>query len=88
MTKRPTRSDKYQYLLLECSCPHEILATYSNQESIEHALNPFKYDEKVEELMEELRIEFWKVADTQLTQMQKTVLRMRADGYTDRKSVV
>ncbi len=82
MTKRPTRSDKYQYLLLESSYTDEMMMHFSNQQSIGYTLDPYQYDDRVEELLEELKVEFWKVAETELTPMQKTVLKMRADGYT------
>src|SRR5574338_354000 len=79
---RPTRSDKYQYLLLETSCSHEMMEAFSNQQSISNLLNPYQYDERIAELMDELKKEFWKMAEKELTDLQKTVLKMRADGYT------
>lgn len=82
MEKRKNRSDRYQWLLLETVCSHEQMEAFSNDSSIYSHLNPFEYNEDLIDLEEELKKEFWRIADENLTQRQNQVLRMWADGYT------
>jgi len=80
--KRPTRSDKYQYILLEQACSHDMLEGFCNDDSIYKKLNPFAYDEKVMELEDQLKKEFWRIVDSLLTPRQKEVIRLYSQGYT------
>jgi len=80
--KRKNRSDSYQHLLLELVCSHDMLESFSNQDSIQRKLNPYKYDEEVADLEDELKVEFWKIVGSLLTPRQKEVIRLYADGYT------
>lgn len=80
--RRPHRSDAYQYLLLEVSTPDELLSTFSNQDDISHLLNPYFYNEELMELQEELRLIVRKLIETELTPLQREILTMRLDGYT------
>jgi predicted DNA-binding protein YlxM (UPF0122 family) len=82
MNKRQNRSDKYQYVLLETACSNEMLESFSNEDSISARLNPFKYDERLLDLEDELKKEFWRVVETLLTPRQKEVVKLYADGYT------
>ena len=79
---RPSRSDKYQYLLLETIVSYEYLSSFSNQDSIGHRLNPFQYDERALEIKDQLHNRFWILAQERLTPTQFTIFRMYADGYT------
>ncbi len=80
--RRPVRSDSYQWMLLEVSCSDEVLTSFTNEQSLAHRLNPYQYDERIDELEDELKKLFWSVADSVMTPRQKTILHMRADGYT------
>jgi DNA-binding CsgD family transcriptional regulator len=80
--ERKSRSDHYQFLILELSCSNEMMEAFTNGDSIYNRLNPFKYDEEVLLLEEQLRVEFWRIVDTMLTPRQKQVIRLYADGYT------
>ena len=82
MEKRKNRSDSYQYLICETVCSNEMLESFANEDSIYKRLNPFAYNEEVLQLEEELRKEFWRIVDTLLTDRQKEVIRLYADGYT------
>ena len=82
MAKRPNRSDKYQHLLLETSCSNDMLESFKNEDSISARLNPYMYDERLMDLEEQLKIEFWRIADAHLTPRQRDVVRLYADGYT------
>lgn len=80
--KRQNRSDRYQWVLLETVCSNEMMETFCNEDSIYNRLNPFEYNEKLIELEEQLKKEFWRVVDTLLTPRQREVIRLYADGYT------
>lgn len=82
MRERPNRSDKYQYVLLESSYDDKILETFSNADSISNILEPYKYDEEIDRLNDELKKEFWKLVDKHCTPRQKDVLYGLAAGKT------
>ncbi len=82
MEKRKNRSDSYQYLLLETACSNEMMESFSNDESISSRLNPFQYNEELLDLEDQLKVEFWRVVNTLLTDRQKEVIKLYADGYT------
>lgn len=83
--KRASRSDKYQYLILEIQFDNEILASFSNNNSISGYLNPFKYDEEVLDLQDKLKERFWLLAEKSLTPLQFNVMKMLNDGYTQQE---
>lgn len=78
----PTRSDKYQYIICEVSVSDEFLGSFCNNDSIASQLNPYGYDERIFDLVDELKKLFWEIADQHMTDRQKQVMHMRADGYT------
>lgn len=80
--KRKNRSDHYQHLILETVCSNEMMESFCNEESIYNRLNPFGYSEDVLELEDQLKEEFWRVVETLLTERQRNVIRLYADGYT------
>jgi len=80
--RKKTRSDLYQYLLLETACSNDMMEAFCNEDSIYNRLNPFEYNEELMELEEQLKKEFWRVVDTLLTSRQREVIRLYADGYT------
>jgi predicted transcriptional regulator len=82
MEKRGNRSDHYQYILVETVCPNEMLESFSNEEGVYKRLNPFSYNDRIAELEDELKKEFWRIVDTLLTPRQRQVIRLYADGYT------
>jgi len=82
MERRKNRSDSYQYLLLETACSNDMMEAFPNEDSISARLNPFQYDENLMDLEDQLKIEFWRVVDTLLTDRQREVIRLYADGYT------
>lgn len=82
INKRPNRSDKYQFLLLETVCSNDMMEAFCNEDSISARLNPFEYNENLIELEDQLKKEFWRVVDTLLTPRQREVIHLYADGYT------
>jgi DNA-binding CsgD family transcriptional regulator len=82
MNKRQNRSDRYQWILLETVCSNDMMEAFSNDDSISARLNPFQYNEDLMDLEDQLKVEFWRVVDTLLTDRQREVIRLYADGYT------
>lgn len=80
--RRRNRSDSYQWAIVETVFPHEMLESFSNEDSVYKRLNPFSYNEDVAILEDELKKEFWKIVDSLLTDRQREVLHLYADGYT------
>ena len=82
MDRRPNRSSAYQHLMVETSCSSEMLESFSNNDGIYSKLNPFKYNEEIVDLEDQLKLEFWRVVEKLLTSRQRDVIRLYADGYT------
>src|SRR5271170_4792042 len=83
MERRKNRSDRYQYVLLETACSNDMMEAFCNDDSIYARLTGgFVYDERMLELEDRLKKEFWRVVDTLLTSRQREVIRLYADGYT------
>lgn len=83
MERRKNRSDKYQWVLLETVCSNDMMEAFCNEDSIYNRLTGgFIYDERMLELEDRLKKEFWRVVDTLLTPRQREVIRLYADGYT------
>jgi len=82
MEKRKNRSDQYQYLLLEIVYSNDMMESFHNDDSISARLNPFEYNEDLLDLEDQLKKEFWIIVETLLTERQKEVIRLYADGYT------
>ncbi len=82
MNRRPTRSDKYQHLIVESAFSNEMMESFSNDESIYNRLNPFDYNEELLDLEDELKKEFWRIVDNLLTPRQKAVLKLASEGHT------
>ena len=81
--KRPNRSDKYQFILLETACSNDMMESFPNEDSICNRLSGgFLYDESILELEDQLKEEFWRIVDNLLTPRQREVIRLYADGYT------
>jgi predicted transcriptional regulator len=81
MEKRATRSQAYQFLMVESLCSNEMMEAFSNEDSISNRLNPYHYDERIIDLEEQLKEEFWRIVEN-LTPRQKEVIKLSADGYT------
>lgn len=82
MEKRDNRSNHYQHLFAESSYSNEMMEAFSNEFSLYNRLNPFEYNEDLMDLEEQLKKEFWRIVDTLLTDRQRAVIRLYADGYT------
>ena len=80
MTKRANRSAAYQHLFAESLCSHEMLADFANSEGLTSSNSP--YNDELQNLKDKLKIELWKLIDTELTPRQREVIRLYAQGYT------
>lgn len=82
MEKRRNRSDAYQVIYHEIMYSHDMLSGFSNSESISTRLCPYQYDERVLDLQDQLKEEFWRVVDEALTDKQARVMQMLGEGAT------
>lgn len=80
--KRGHRSDSYQWTIQEIPVSYDILATYSNGQGYQGALNPFKYDERLFELEDRLKAKTRSIMNECLTERQKRIVFLYYDGYT------
>lgn len=80
--RRATRSDRYQSIYHESCHSHDMMESFSNSDSIYNRLNPWNYNEKLLDLEEQLRDEFWRVVDTLLTERQKEVIKLYSKNKT------
>ena len=82
---RGHRSDKYQYVLMEVSCSHEVIGRFDNSHSISAHLNPFEYDERYFDLEERLKARTRELMDGYLTKRQTEVINLLYQGYTQQE---
>lgn len=82
MEKRKTRSSAYQWILLETVCSNDMMEAFGNEDSIYNRLNPFHYNEDLMELEDQLKVEFWRVVNDNLTERQRDVLKLLSEGLT------
>lgn len=76
------RSDRYQWLILEMATSPEKMVEYAETFGFSGRINNIEYSESLCDLQEQLRLEFWRVVETNLTPRQKQVLKLHCDGYT------
>ncbi len=79
---KKNRSDSYQPNLVEFPYSPEMLADFAESQGMTGRLNSAFYNEELFELQKELKVELWRIIDTQLTPRQREVLHLCADGYT------
>lgn len=82
---RQTRSGKYQYLLLEVTCSHDVLGRFDNSQSISGHLDPFHYDEKYFDLEDRLKIRTRELMDGYLTTNQMEIIHLMYEGHTQQE---
>lgn len=82
MRDRPNRSDHYQWRIAEVNVSEMMMNNFTNGQSINAALDPFEYNEEIDQLKEELRQEFWKLVEAHCTERQKQICYMIAEGKT------
>src|SRR5271157_3581947 len=80
--ERRNRSDSYQGYIVEIATSPDILTEISDSKSIISNLNPYRYNETILDLKDQLNAAFWRIIDTKLTARQKQVIHLCGDGYT------
>jgi DNA-binding CsgD family transcriptional regulator len=81
MDRTKNRSDRYQYVLVESPCSPEMLAEVADAEGMAGMFNA-ENKERIAELREQLKQEFWRLVDEELTDRQREVIRLYAQGFT------
>ncbi len=82
MTDRTrNRSDSYQFLIVETLFAPEMLSDFTNSDSIGARLNPFGYNDELDDLRERLKESFWRIVGM-LTKRQQQVIRLYCAGLT------
>lgn len=79
---KKNRSDRYQNIFAETACSPEMMAEVAESQGLTGKSNLSAYNEKLMDLQDQLRDAFWRIINTQLTQRQREVLKLYADGYT------
>lgn len=69
-------------MLVEVLCGDIVWDNFTNQDALDYALNPWRYDETLMGLQDELKEEFWIMAKAVCTERQLECLTMYAHGYT------
>lgn len=81
MGKKPNRSNGYQHLFTEQLYSNEMMAEFSEAQGLVENYRP-EDREKLLDLREVLRVEFWRLAKEHLTERQFQVIDLLAKGYT------
>jgi DNA-binding CsgD family transcriptional regulator len=76
------RSSGYQHVLVESPTSPEMLAEVADTDGIMALMSNGAYNEELLELKEQLRKAFWRLVDTKLTDRQKEVVHLYAQGLT------
>lgn len=81
MDRRKNRSDRYQPIFAELPYSNEMMAEFAEAEGL---VTNYSLDdhERLLDLKEALKIEFWRLVDTQLTDRQRQVIRLCSKGKT------
>lgn len=81
MGKKSNRSNGYQYLYTEQPYSSEMMAEFSEAQGLVENYGP-EDREKLLDLRDELKTEFWRLAKEHLTERQFEVIWLLAKGYT------
>lgn len=84
---KSSRASRYQYLLKEIAVEDKHLDKFDNTQSVAGLLNPFKYNEDLLELQDELIAHVWHVIDTECTDAQKEILHMYYEQGMTQKEI-
>jgi hypothetical protein len=81
------RSSGYQHVLVESPTSPEMLAEVADTDGIMALMSNGAYNEELLELKEQLRKAFWRLVDTKLTDRQKEVVHLYAQGLTQTEGI-
>jgi|ERR1019366_2614968 RNA polymerase sigma factor (sigma-70 family) len=83
--RRSPRSQQYQPLFNEISVAPDLLDSFSSQDNLYKRLNPWDYSEAILDLEEQLRKEFWRIIEDNLSEKQQTLVKLIAKGLTQQE---
>jgi DNA-binding CsgD family transcriptional regulator len=81
MDRKKNRSDRYQPLFAELPYSNDMMADFSERYGLYDNYKP-EDRERLMDLREDLKKEFWRLVDTELTERQREVLHLYAQGFT------
>lgn len=81
MDRKTNRSGKYQSFFTELPYSNDMMADFSIGQGLSDLYSAGDRELLIE-LREELRLEFWRIVEEQLTSRQKQILKLLAKGYT------
>jgi len=81
MGRKSNRSNGYQHLFAEQPYSNEMMAEFSEAQGLVENYKP-EDRERLLDLREELRKQFWRLAKENLTERQFQVIELLAKGYT------
>jgi DNA-binding CsgD family transcriptional regulator len=81
MNRKKNRSDRYQNIFAEQACSNEMMAEFADNQGLTSRTNP-ELKERLLDLNEQLLKEFWRLVRTKLTDRQRQVMELYADGKT------
>lgn len=79
------RSDRYQSFYCELLFSNDMMADFSENAGLAASFNDEEraiLKEELLDLKEQLRTEFWRLVDEELTERQRSVMKLYAEGYT------
>jgi DNA-binding CsgD family transcriptional regulator len=81
MGRKSNRSNGYQHLFAEQPYSNEMMAEFSEGQALVENLRP-EDRERLLDLRDDLKKEFWRLAKESLTERQYQVIELLAKGYT------
>jgi len=76
------RSNHYQHYFAELSCSPEMLAEHAEAEGMTSTVTSAKYNDELHDLKDQLKKEFWRLVNSELTDRQKEVINLYSQGFT------
>lgn len=80
--RKTNRSQQYQSLFCEISFSNEMMVDFADSQGM--TANNF-YSEELLDLKEQLKAEFWRLVETELTPRQAEVVKLYAQNWTQQE---
>lgn len=81
MSKRPARSDKYQYKILERTVAIDFMYSFTIEDGL-YQHNDAIVEEQLYTLRDEMKIRMYELMEIHLTDRKRSLINMWVDGYT------
>lgn len=81
LNRNKNRSDIYQQIFCELNFSNEMLADFAEAKGLTASVIS-EHNEELLDLKDELKKEFWRLVEENLTERQQEVLKLSAQGYT------